>query len=161
MKSYKYTFGSDQHAGGGLSNLKKNRITSRKRAFDLHVHCLHAGASRRGHLHDLVLCDARSRFCVLHCIAPICVLVLDIRKTKGTPAVLVAGEFRCVRSASGCFNHSSLSPTDCSLGILRRIELDDPGAPRATVGFILNLRTFDFSDGGEKFHEIFVACRPR
>ena len=39
-----------------------------------------------------------------------------------------------------------------SFGIIGHTELDDPGASRAAVGFILDLSSLNFPNGSEKFN---------
>ena len=102
-------------------------------------------------LHNLVLCDASSWFCLLHCIPAVRILILDKCKAKGTSAVLVASEFGCRHVSSFHASSASVVPTDGCLGILGSIKLHHSSTTGATIGFILDLSSFDFSDGCEKF----------
>jgi hypothetical protein len=50
--------------------------------------------------------------------------------------------------------------TDCSLGVIRTVELDDSSTSRSSTRLVLDFCTLDLTNGGEQLDEIFVTGGP-
>lgn len=98
-------------------------------------------------LHDLIL-GKTLRVVPVHVSITVCVSVsvevFDEAQAERASSVLVAGKLR-----------------NGGVGVVRGLELHDTSATRTTIGLVLNLSFFNFPNGLEKFHKIFIAGGPR